>query len=166
MCSCGSPLTDVYKGRVVHSWTVGSPNVWSNTFILPSQQQLRFNKVQLACLSISNNGSPVVVNPAPLFVQVQEIAPLAVTLFEGFRKGNIVGGVDTHNQFYNFTSNEPMAKGVMVKDPGQEDTIRGSLTFSILGANGLPPISTVTSTTTVVVVLDFYTASFSSSSMN
>lgn len=152
-------VNDVYKGKLAHQWLAGAGLSFTSRLILPSQQQIRFNKVQLACLNIidSVTGGGVSFPEGPLFVRVDEIAPLCLQLCEGYNCGNVIGGFDTNQNSY--IAIEPlMARPVMVKNPGVEDTLHGSVTYTILTAQGVSPsTASITPTTQFTVVLTFYT---------
>jgi hypothetical protein len=133
-------LQYVYAGSYTATLTNGN----SNTQIIPSQNQIKYNCVRLeglTCLALIDSAS--VVPNAFIFLQIPELNPLCLDMMNGFNTP-IVGGVAPLGVPYtNIAINNSLTPFKMVKNPNVFDTLRGQLTFNLIGSDGTqlsPPV--------------------------
>lgn len=127
----------VYKGSFTWSWNDSSA---SSTAVVGSNNFIRFNAVKLEALSCFDltTGFPTNTLPSPLFVVVDELSPIS---FEYVRGVNLkpIGGVQWAGGAY-LNINNTLTPIKMTSD--RLDMLRGTLTFTLYGADGLPIVTT------------------------
>lgn len=126
----------VYKGSISWSWNdtsaTSSTSVGPNTF-------LRFNAVKLEAVSCFDltTGFPSNPLPSPLFVSIDEISPIAFEFVTG-KQIKPIGGAQWGGGGY-LIINESLSPLKMTTSG--LDFLRGQLTFTIYGADGLPIVT-------------------------
>lgn len=127
----------VYKGSFTWSWNDNSP---SSTAAIGANTYIRFNAVKLEALSCFDltTGFPTNPLPSPLFVVVNEISPIS---FEYVKGTNLkpIGGVQWGGGAY-LSVTDNLCPMKMTSD--RLDMLRGQLTFTIYGADGIPILTT------------------------
>lgn len=128
----------VYKGSFTWSWNDTNA---TSTASFGSSTLFRFNAVKVEAVSFIDitTGFPPNPLPGPLFVSCPELNPLSFEFIAG-KPVSILGGAQWSGGAYLLINNALSPIKMTSRAP---DFLRGSLTFTILGGDGLPITSAV-----------------------